>query len=73
MQESQQLFLGGGLWSRIVEEFQHPEPSQNSSAIWQIFQSNKSASTSRKKGFFKNHVPKKQEIGSFFVCNGSEL
>jgi hypothetical protein len=42
MRESQQLFFGGRLVSRIFEEFQNPE-IQNSAALWQIFSSNKSA------------------------------
>jgi hypothetical protein len=48
-------------------------PNQNNAALWQIFSSNKSVPANRKKGFYRNSVPKKQEVGGIFVWSGSEL
>jgi hypothetical protein len=50
--------------------FEEPPTSrnanQNSATLWWIFSSNKSVSANRKKGFYINHVPKKQEVGGCF-------
>jgi hypothetical protein len=68
MQESQQLFFGIQLVSRIFEEFQHPTIQ---TIIVQhfggIFSSNKNVPANKKKGFYTKHVPKKQEVGDIFV------
>ncbi len=76
MLESQQLFFGLRLVSRIFKEFQHPtrpQSKQNSAALWRIFSTNKSAPAIRKKGFYTNRDPNKQEVGFIKVWNGSEL
>ncbi len=53
MRESQQLFFGGRLVSRLFEEFQHPAIQTK---IVQHFggflKSNRSAPANRKKGFY---------------------
>jgi hypothetical protein len=40
-----------------------PQSKLNVAALWRIFSSNKSAPANRKKEFYTNPVPKKQEIG----------
>ncbi len=57
MREIQQLFLGLRVVSRIFEENQ----------LWRIFSTNKSATANRKKGFYINRDPNKQEVGFIFV------
>ncbi len=74
MRESQQLFFGLRLVRRIFEETQtSPNPNQNIATLWRIFFIKKSAPVIWKKGFYTNRVPKKQEVGGFFVFSGSEL
>jgi hypothetical protein len=41
--------------------------------FWWIYPSNKSAPANRKKGFYTNRNPNKQEVGFIFVWSGSEL
>jgi hypothetical protein len=69
MPESQRLFCG--LWpvSRIFEEFQHAaiQTKKISAALLRIFSTNKSAPANRKKRFFTNRDPNKQEVGLIFV------
>ncbi len=38
---------------------------QNSAALWWIFSLNKSVPFNRKKGFYTNRMPKKQEVEAF--------
>jgi hypothetical protein len=42
-------------------------PNQNRATLWRIFSTNISATTNRKKGFYTNHNPNKQEVGFIFV------
>jgi hypothetical protein len=68
MQENQQLFSGLWLVSSILEESQQPAiRNQNRLALWRIFSTKKSATANRKKGFYTNRDPNKQEIGFIFV------
>jgi hypothetical protein len=69
MQESQQLFFGGRLWTIPTAR----NINQSSGALWRIFSSDKSAPANRKKGFYTNRVPKKQEVEGIIVSSGSEL
>jgi hypothetical protein len=63
MRESQQLFFGLRPVRRIFEEtLTSRNPNKNSGTI---FSSNKSAPANRKN--YTNRVPKKQEVGGFFV------
>jgi hypothetical protein len=74
MRESQQLFFGLRLVRRILEEtLTSRNPNQNSATLWHIFSSNKSEPAKRKKGFYINCVPKKQDVGGFFVFSCSEF
>jgi hypothetical protein len=68
MQKSQQLFLQ--LLSRKFKEFQHPAIQTKIEQHLADF--NKSAPANRKKGFYTNHDPNKQEVGFIFVWSGSE-
>jgi hypothetical protein len=65
MRESQQLSFGLRLLRRIFEETRNP--NQNRAFIWKIFSSNKSRPANRKKGFYTNRNPNKQEVGFIFV------
>jgi hypothetical protein len=69
MQESQQLFFVLRFARRIFEE---TLTSRNANQIVQhfggFFSSNKSAPANRKKGFYTNRVPKKQEVGGFHLA-----
>ncbi len=67
MQESQQLFFGLRLVSRIFEEFLHPEIKTKIVQHFGRFFSNKSAPANRKKGFYTNCDPNKQEVVFIFV------
>ncbi len=62
--------LDCGLW---VQNSNIPHPNQNSATFWRIFSSNKHVPANRKKGFYTNHNPNKQEVGFNFVWSGSEL
>jgi hypothetical protein len=62
MPESQQLFFGLQLVSRIFEEFQHPTIQTNGFSQ-QIKE--RQPIGSRKKGFCTNRDPNKQEVGFF--------
>ncbi len=42
-------------------------PNQNRAALWRIFSSNKSAPANRKRGFYANRDPDKQEVGFIFA------
>jgi hypothetical protein len=44
-----------------------PQSKPKGGALWQIFSSNKSAQANRKKGFYTNRNPNKQEVGFIFV------
>jgi hypothetical protein len=65
MRESQKLSFGLRLVRRIFEETRNL--NQNRASIWKIFSSNKSAPANRKKGFYTNRNPNKQEVGVIFV------
>jgi hypothetical protein len=65
--KSIQLFFGVRLMSKIFEEFQHLEIQTKIVQNFGIFFHQKSVSASRKKGFYTNRVPKKQEVGGIFV------
>jgi hypothetical protein len=68
MRESQQLVFGLRLVRRIFEEtLTFPNPNQNSATFWWIFSSSKSELANRKKGFYTNGNPNKQEVGLIFV------
>jgi hypothetical protein len=41
--------------------------NQNSAVLWRIFSSNKSAAANKKKGFYTNRDPNKQEVGFIFA------
>jgi hypothetical protein len=74
MRESQQLVFGLRLVRRIFEEtLTSLNPKQNSATLWRIFSSKKRAPVKRKKGFYTNRNPNKQEVGINFVLSGSEL
>jgi hypothetical protein len=63
---SQQLFFGLRLVRRIFEKtLTSLNPNQNSAILWRIFSSNKSAPANRRKGFYTNRDPNKQEVGGF--------
>jgi hypothetical protein len=73
IRESPQFF-GLRLVRRIFEEtLTSRNPNQISATLWQNFSSNKSTPANRKKGFFTNRDPNKQEVGFIFVWSGSEL
>jgi hypothetical protein len=58
-----------GLWIAACE-YRTPtfrNPNQNSATFWRIFSSNKLASAKRKKRFYTNSNPNKQEVGFSFV------
>jgi hypothetical protein len=42
-------------------------PNQKRAALWRIFSSNKSVPANRKKRFYANRDPNKQEVGSIFA------
>jgi hypothetical protein len=42
-------------------------------ALWRIFSSNKNVPANRKKGFYRSHLQKNEEIGSICCICGSEL
>jgi hypothetical protein len=68
MRESQQLSFGLQVVRRIFEEtLTSRNPNQNSATLWRIFSSKKSAPANRKKGFYTNRNPNKQEVGFIFV------
>jgi hypothetical protein len=68
MRESQQLVIGLRLARRIFEEtLASHHPNQTSATLWRIFSLNKSAPANRKKGFYTNRNPNKQEVGFIFV------
>jgi hypothetical protein len=52
MRESQQLFFGGWLMSRIFEDSNILQFKPNIAKLWRIFSSNKSTPANRKKGFY---------------------
>jgi hypothetical protein len=64
------LFFGLRLVRRTFEEILTSRNPNQNSAINKI---NKSAPANRNKGAYTNCVPKKQEVGGFFVFSGSEL
>ncbi len=56
-----------------MREYSIVKPKQNRAALWRIFSSNKSVPAKRKKGFYANRDPNKQEVGIIFAWSGSEL
>jgi hypothetical protein len=74
MRESQQLFFGLRLMSRIIEEFQRPViKTEVVQHFGRFFSSNENAPANRKKGFYRSRLPKNEEIGGILVFSGSEL
>ena len=69
MRERHQLFFGLRL---VSKEFQHPA-IQTKIAFWRIFSTNKSVPANRKKGFYANRDPNKQEVGFIFAWSRSEV
>ncbi len=61
------VLCGLRLMSRIFEEFHHPGIQTKIVQLLAVFPTNKSAPASRKKGFFTNRDPNKQEVGFIFV------
>jgi hypothetical protein len=71
MWESQQLFFGGWLASRIFEKFQHPViQAKRVQHFGRFFHQIKMRDASQlEDNFYTNRAPKKQEVGG----SGSEL
>jgi hypothetical protein len=63
-------YLDCGSW---VEYSNIPQSKPKRAALWRIFSTNKSAPANRKKGFYTNRDPNKQEVGFIFVWTSSEL
>jgi hypothetical protein len=63
---SQQLFFEDGSWVEYLQISRNP--NLRSAALWGIF-----SPANRKKGFYTNRVPKKQEVRGNFVWGGSEF
>jgi hypothetical protein len=62
------MFFGLQLVGRIFEEFQLPAIQiKIVQHFGRFFLSNKSAPANRKKGFYTNRDPNKQEVGCIFV------
>ncbi len=70
MRESQHLVFGLRLVRRIFEEtLTHRNPNQKSATLRRSFSSNESAPANRKKGFYTNRNPNKQEDSMHFCMN----
>jgi hypothetical protein len=64
MRERHQLFFGLRL---VSEELHHSAIQTNIEQHWRIFSSNKSVPANRKKRFYANRDPNKQEVGFIFA------